>query len=372
MVAAWILDTQSFLVPKICRVEGSRIDPLPCDKWLASSALQKCIRRGHADLAVRAAVRFGELDPAGLWRRLINIAFEDIGAGDPKALIETVAVATSPAWRSEHGERRVISWIVRQLADAPKDRGADLLMLAVRYHESLTSLRQSCSQLSLQERLEHVVAPSASLSEHAVAAWFCSGLDFRYERIVGRGNLDGLGEAYRALGLDHDLIDATILAARRTRESLIIIAPLVLLEINRTGGATISDAPIPDTPIIEGLPLSAIDQYTRPGKQAINRLVAQDGRLRACLERFVPKSRWVSAAQHAAFYVDGAPIARRIEWAHSKSLEVLGMEADVGSAAVPREGVQPLVDAVAASLDHLNEIRREIWRSLRATGQSTE
>jgi hypothetical protein len=100
-------------------------------------------------------------------------------------------------------------------------------------------------------------------------------------------------------------------------------------------------------------------------------MVAEDDRLRACLERFVPKSRWGTAAQHAAFYVDGTPTAHGLDWVGSKSLEVLGMEADLGIAQVPREGVQPLVDAVAASLDHLNEIRREIWSDLRAAGEQS-
>jgi hypothetical protein len=51
---------------------------LRSDKWLASSSLQKCIRHGHVELALRAAATFGELDPAGLWRRLISIACEGV------------------------------------------------------------------------------------------------------------------------------------------------------------------------------------------------------------------------------------------------------------------------------------------------------
>jgi hypothetical protein len=184
MTHLWKVRALRSIAPEIRSVEVRINDPLPCDKWIASSALQKCIRRGQVDLSLRAPLRFKELDPDGLWRRLISIAFEDIGAADPKALIETVAVATSPAWRAEHDERKVIAWIVGRLTSAPKDRGADLLMLGVRYHESLNSLREICSQLSLRQRLDHVATPSASLNERAVAAWFCSGLDFRYERIL--------------------------------------------------------------------------------------------------------------------------------------------------------------------------------------------
>jgi hypothetical protein len=55
-------------------------------------------------------------------------------------------------------------------------------------------------------------------------------------------------------------------------------------------------------------------------------LVSEDGRLRACFERFVPKPRWTTAAQHAAFYVDGASVAQRLDWEGSGAIEALGIE----------------------------------------------
>jgi len=137
--------------------------------------------------------------------------------------------------------------------------------------------------------------------------------------------------------------------------------PLVWLEVQRTGPATVRECPVPPSPVIEGLPLCALDEHTRTGKQAINRLVNEDGQLRACLQRFVPKTRWYSAAQHAAFYVDGAPVIRRLDWAQSRSLEAVGIEADVGCAQVPPEGVQPLQEAMRRCLPRLNSIRQELW-----------
>jgi hypothetical protein len=342
---------------------------LRCDKWLASSSLQKCIRRGHVDLALRAAATFSEIDPVGLWRRLISIACEDIGAADIQVLIETIALATSPAWRSKHDETQLLAFIVRRLAEASKDRSADLLMLTVRYHASLGEMRETCGRIELDRRLQLVANPSASLLDRAVAAWFSSGLDFRYEHIVGPGSLPGLAEAYRTLGVSRELAEAALMAARRTREPFTVLVPLVRLEIERSGAGTIRNKPIPDSPIVDGLPLCAIDEHTRPGKQAINRLVAEDAGLRACLHRFVRKSRWTTAAQHAAFYVDGAFVSPRLDWPLSIPLEALGVEADLASAEVPCEGVRPLLDTMQARLGRLNEIRREIWCNLRADPQ---
>jgi hypothetical protein len=52
------------------------------DKYLLSSALQKCIRRGAAVQSIAIAVRLHQIDPAYLPRRIPIIALEDIGLGD--------------------------------------------------------------------------------------------------------------------------------------------------------------------------------------------------------------------------------------------------------------------------------------------------
>jgi hypothetical protein len=341
---------------------NTHVDCLPrCEKWIASSALQKCVRRSEAGLAQRAAFTFARLDRQGLWRRLISIAFEDVGAGDIDVVIETVAIATSPDWRANAGEEKAIAYLVQRLTEAPKDRSADYLMLAARLHAGFEHMRQTCKASSIETRLKLVADQTRPLAERAVAAWFLSGLDERYEKIVGPGNLQALGDTYKSLGVSEQLATATLTAARRTREPFTIMLPLVWLEIQRTGPATVREFPVPPSPVIEGLPLCALDEHTRTGKQAINRLVNEDGQLRTCLRRFVPKSRWYSAAQHAAFYVDGAPAVRRLDWAQSRSLEAVGIEADVGSAQVPSEGVQPLQDVLRECLPRLNSIRQELW-----------
>jgi len=315
-------------------------------------------------LAIRAALRFAELDIAALWRRLISIACEDVGAADIEKLVETIAVATSPRWRSQHDEKAILAGVVRRLAEAPKDRSADLAMLAVRNHDSLGATREICRQATLDRRLQLITDPHASLLDRAVATWFSSGLDFRYERIVGQGDLGRLGEIYRALGISDELSEAAITAGRRTREPFTILVPLVWLEIQRSGGGVIVASPIQESPVVDGMLLCAIDEHTRTGKQAINRLIAEDAGLRRRLSQFVPKSRWSTAAQHAAFYVDGAAVTPRFEWMQSSYLEQLGIESDLGSAKVPREGVRPLLETMQQCLGRLNEIRRDVWLGL--------
>jgi replication-associated recombination protein RarA len=124
--------------------------------------LQKNVRRGDVELAQRAATTLNSLDQLGAWRRLISIACEDIGAADIELVIDTIVAASSTQWHSEHGGTRVLADLVRRLTQSPKDRSADLLMLAARYHPDLGRMRDICRKSPLECRLRMIcrsVAP---------------------------------------------------------------------------------------------------------------------------------------------------------------------------------------------------------------------
>src|SRR5215472_14653239 len=87
-------------------------DALRCNRWIASSALQKAIRRGETAIALRAAFALHCEDRPATWRRLIAIAFEDVGPADLDVILETVAVAISPDWRAVNGEEGALASIV--------------------------------------------------------------------------------------------------------------------------------------------------------------------------------------------------------------------------------------------------------------------
>ncbi len=115
-------------------------------------------------------------------------------------------------------------------------------------------------------------------------------------------------------------------------------------------------------PLVESgdVPLYALDMHTRLGREAIWRFVQENKSVRACLARFVRENRWRSAAYIAAFYVDGAPIARRLVWDRCKSLEAFGIERDLLHAGMPAEGIGPLLEVIRANLGHLKEVRRQV------------
>lgn len=94
------------------------------------SALQKEIRRGNTENAVLLAYEMVCTSPAledYLWQRLLVIAVEDIGFGEPQApaLIHALH-RTLQSFDRALGERRLFAvHAVRYLCGCPKDRSSD-------------------------------------------------------------------------------------------------------------------------------------------------------------------------------------------------------------------------------------------------------
>jgi hypothetical protein len=334
---------------------------LQCDRWTASSVLQKSIRRGDVELAQRAACTLHASDRNIVWRRLIVIACEDIGAGDLDVLLETFQAATSTELRRQYGEAVVLAAVVRRLAEAVKDRSADYLACAAADHPGLNAVRRFCKGTSLEKRLDFVSDVSQPLARRAVAAWYASGINPRYQNEVRGGDIHALADTYRSLGAAEELANSVVFAAKRAREVLVVLAPLVWLEVQRNGSASVRSDAVPPAKAIAGVPLYAFDTHTRIGKRAIERLVSENKPLRDCIVQFLAKGSPRKAAEIAAFYADGAPVSRRLDWAQSDSLQRLGMEADFTAAGLRIEGIAPVQAAMNVALGQLNAIRAELW-----------
>jgi len=82
-------------------------------------------------------------------------------------------------------------------------------------------------------------------------------------------------------------------------------------------------------------------------------LVSENKPLRDCIVRFLARGSPRKAAEIAAFYADGAPVSRRLDWAQSDALERLGIEADFLAAGLRPEGIGPVRGAMIAALGQL-------------------
>jgi hypothetical protein len=76
------------------------------------------------------------------WRRLIIVAFEDVGAGSTRTVVHTALMAANKKQRQTIAdERTVAANLVRLLANSPKNRAAEQLLTAANFHPVFESER---------------------------------------------------------------------------------------------------------------------------------------------------------------------------------------------------------------------------------------
>ena len=340
---------------------------LVADPWIASSTLQKAVRRGDADLAERAAVSLYRSRGRGIWRRLSVIAFEDVGVGSVEALVETVAIGADSTLRAGvGGDERALRQVARLLAAAPKDRAPDNLISSAHSEAAFGEVQARVGAMSMAQRLDIVGDAGAALIERAVAAYFSAGIECGTERRVGRGDIDALMRCFHDLGVPPELLTATRIAAKLTKEPIVIMLPLLWLAASSDPAPRVIECAVPPYLMLGDVPSYALDKHTSAGKTAIKRLVRENQAIREVLANYVPEHRADKAAYIAAFYADAAPVSRRLDWRGSVEVERMGTEADMIDVGVSPDGVSPVLNVFRDNLDHLNGLRAEVFGQGRA------
>lgn len=342
--------------------------PLAVDRWIAASLLQKAIRRGEVELAKRAAVTLWHHRGDRIWSRLVIIAFEDVGLGAIPIVIETARAARvmmSASGRRSADPLAVVLSAVQSLATAPKDRCADYLISIAAHDASLGWFRAECLRLPVAERIIAAAAPDLPLSLRGVAAWTAGGLagdsPAPFDRDVRASFFGALIDA----GVPPDLVRATAAAFTVTREAIVLMLPLLWSAWSLEGQSLdlVSDRPAAAPPV-NGVALWALDKHTRAGKIAIGRLTSEQGAFRTGLIKLAGSKGLADIAGMAAYYLDAAPVALRLDWPLAETLFRKGRIADMTKVGLAADLVEPLMRLIESSSDRLNALRAVVLNQI--------
>lgn len=327
------------------------------DPWSASSLLQKSIRRGETTLAQKAAISFQRHRGQAVWRRLASIALEDVGIADPQLVGDAVRLATDQEARASRSPD-LLNQLINRLAAAPKDRSADFIFCGATKLETAFEDRANFDTLSFAENLSMATADFEPLTRRAVAALSACTMLKTGRLVVSKEAAQEFSAAFP--GVPKPLQNAAVAMTGQSSHPFGLMLLLVWSQYDFTGGASgHSKQPLPTAEYIGGIPLYTFDKHTAVGKKAISKLPEHSAELRAVLTRWVPKERWADVTLMAAFYLDAAPVAYRLEWFGSQLLEFVGFNADMVGAGCPMDGAQAVFECVRDNLPLLNELRRE-------------
>jgi hypothetical protein len=341
--------------------DQTNFHPLDISPWLAMSLMQKAIRRGEQEIALRAAATLLRDSPDRLWRRCGVTAFEDIGVADLEVVAEVTAALAGKTYRAQFGgEWQVASTIVTRMARATKCRAADDLLTSAEGHPDLESARRRFWQMPATELL-HTALRTGPLAERAIAFWYVLGTNPRTCKMRERRGEPHLAfEAMRRAGLSEPLVTTASEGFRKLRDPL-STAILLLQPLRSAEPAAIADDPcVPET-LIRGVPSWAYDVHTREGRAALQRFLQGTSDTARWVRAHIATGSQVKFLGSVVFRIEGGLTRSRLCWPTGDSLREL-----VDQGCDGRQGVAPeILKLMRCDLPALNEARAEVGTDVR-------
>ena len=349
--------------PAECLVEAAvdadttRPRPLPCDSFVARSAMQKAIRRGSKEIALRAAATVMLTNSAIVWRRLLVTALEDLGIHQIELLIR-IAAAIERRRFGHHlkDEWPLIAQLVVECCEANRCQAANDLHNLSLNSSDYDGFRSASANLLPRDLIAMASDPSRDLIERNIAIVTCLGADhapWSLQRTmvepeaiiaaVGRN----VNPAVRAI------------YAWAFRKSRLPLATSSLLLVSAEGGVEVKpcafDDDVPEFTWVHGVPGFAFDQYTRGGRRVIADYVDVSDAWRLFGSKLhLSKSAEKAAAGELLFRVEGAVVSRRSSWDGARVLSQLSRT--VGCH-LPKDAVEDGLRIVRSELRVINQLR---------------
>ena len=300
---------------------GAKVASFTSTQWVASSLLQKAIRRNRLH-AARQAGRFLLATKGNtIFRRLNSIAAEDIGLADVETVGVVAACLSSAKIRRDlGGDAAVTDYLIRRMAEARKSRAADDLLMAVERWPGLSEDRVRFAEMT-NARLRQIILGCPSLDHRALALWYLVGTArCQSAHLPKRRGDPGMAFLTLAeLGVAPTLVQIARENFTKTATMLGPFVALLSLENDVVGTGVEDDRP-PVESMIQGIPSWAFDMYTRPGRKALGRLLHRNAGMAAWSDNFLQGSSRVRLTGELLFTLEGQCLHRRTVGPLSTSL----------------------------------------------------
>lgn len=325
------------------------------------SLLQKAIRRGEKHHALRAAATLLWDSPDRLWRRLGVIAFEDVGVADLETIYLVTAALAGKRYRAQiGGEWAVASFLISHMANAPKCRAADDLLMVCNSHPSLAQARLELASLSSKALIETVLG-SGPIPERALATWYAAGTDrCPSEKLpMRKGDPNGVFDALCEAGWPHTVVEVAREGLRKVGEVLCPFIALLCRE-RPAASATVLDDEFPPEVLIGGVPSWAFDIYSRDGRRGLEAFLRSSSETARWVRGHIPVAQRVRFLGGILFAVEGGLLRSRLNWPTGNELR---RQVDTECHGPHCPDASEVLDLLRRELPALNRVRSHVRQS---------
>lgn len=357
MINTFLTGIRQQVTAKAHEAPATDVPYLRIDAHTAASLLQKSIRRGRDDLALKAGQRLFDLQPSRLWRRLAVTLFEDVGLLDKQLALDLIACA--PRRGSMPVSWTVVARLVRQLCNATKTQVANNLLHIGRHDFDEATPLEGLDLLSFEEAARWITSDTATLVQRAKAVWQLSGM-----ACDGQVIRHPSADRERVIAILADLSADPILeviareGVRLTGHVLPLVSVLEPAVGRQSSSYVVAADPMPPEQSFSGMPSWVFDQYTRAGKVALRRAVSECPSIAADLaaRALTPGQRFKALAD-AHFELESANLSHRAQMPAHMSL--LRRVQGLGPLRAP-ETADSLYEAFRADWEGFQSVRREV------------
>jgi hypothetical protein len=356
-------ETQNTAPPLIERITAYRPHieakhvPTSSDKWMLASNLQKSIRRGLTQTAIGTATRLLSVDEQYFWRRLMVIAYEDIGFGDIQLCFDLLKTFRREAMHRQLGIERVAAYFADALANARKSRALCDAIAMLEFNVQRGELEQPCFALTDSQLVEVICRTDESLMTQVAALRHICGYRENAKgsyRSITPARPELMREVCRRLELT-DIETTLFLSGQSTSESLNIPLPLVA-QLARGEHREVQAKQIFEGK--NGILYVALDRHTRAGKKCFAKFALEVKPIADFFHQH-PKLNSVAVLGVAVFIVEGSQLNRWVVFPQADNLRQAFEQKFLEHVGVNGKRASELLNITRDNLPLLNQIRAE-------------
>jgi hypothetical protein len=302
------------LAASIAIAPAAPVNPLPCDRWIARSCLQKAVRRAEPELAQRALANLFQHDRRATWRHLTIIALEDVGVANVDILTTIVAAQRNRLWRNQQGgDWPVMVELVRQMAASEHCQAACDLLLRALNDPQLDVHRAAASEMDAPHLAQMLWHAPGAIETTAIAAMALGGGLAEGQQFNDPGAVfDILAEA----GRSSHVVETCRAAWKLSRNPMALLLPIVWDRWTENADHRVINDELPSVQVLHGVPGYTLDQFTRVGNAISRDLLREDSGLREILMGAgIASGAYARAVGDLLFLAEGGLLVNRAVWA---------------------------------------------------------
>lgn len=332
------------------------------DRWLATSSLQKSIRRGNELQALKAAYVLNSFSPTHLWGRLKVIALEDVGLANLDIVMQTLWVAGKPAWRNKrYTDAFVLSYLIHHLCKSTKLSVLDGALYIADRHASYKELRMTYSGMNEAALINIFYDDKSNMVERVIACWYLAGTK-RYPStglVEKKGNPALLIDIAQGLGCPAPVME--LLKLSRSQEYFASLLPCLIKLEGSTTTAVVNEC----NEVIDYAghwPVYAYDRHTRPGKKIFRQFLKSTPNVQRYLKAHLPKSNHADLISWAVFALEGRMLNKRLTFDGSEDILKQTIETWMQCDGMTPAIQNDFLDMVNDKMGRLNDFRKQATR----------